>query len=53
MAPNEEMLDMIIWNKAEAAWYGVPAGKFTRREVLRQMNDRLARARKERESAQG
>ena len=51
MTPDEEMLDMVIWNKVEAAWYGVPVGKFTRREVLRRMNDRLAKARKEREKA--
>lgn len=51
MTPDEEMLDMIIYNKTEAAWYGVPAGKFTRRQVLQRMNDRLAEGRKEREKS--
>jgi hypothetical protein len=50
---DEDLLDMIIWNKREAAWYGVPAGKFTRRQVLRAMNDRLAEARRKREAEQG
>lgn len=50
---DEDLLDMIILNKREAAWYGVPAGKFTRRQVLRAMNDRLAEARQKREAEQG
>jgi hypothetical protein len=51
MTPDQEMLDMIIYNKTEASWYGVPAGKFTRRQVLQMKNDRLAEARKAREEA--
>jgi hypothetical protein len=51
--PDPDMLDMIIWNKTEASWYGVPAGKFTRRQVLQMKNDRLAEARKKQEAEQG
>ena len=47
MTPDEEMLDMIIWNQWEAGWYGVPVGKFTRRQVLakwRAENEKIRKA---------
>lgn len=50
---DPDMLDMIIHNKTEASWYGVPAGKFTRRQVLKMKNDQLAEAREKREAEEG
>lgn len=50
MTPDEEMLDMIIWNKTEAAWYGIPVGKYTRRQFLAKRaeeNERIRKAKAE------
>ena len=46
MTPDEEMLDMIIWNKTEAAWYGIPVGKYTRRQFLAKRAEENERIRK-------
>lgn len=50
---DPDLLDMVILNKREASWYGVPVGKFTRRQVLKMKNDQIAEARRKREAEQG